>query len=146
MTSASKSKTPWHLWVVGGLGLFWNGFGAYDYFMTNTKGADYMRSMGMTDAQIAHFAEFPAVMTAVWAVGVWGALLGTVLLLIRNKLAVPVFIASLVSFLISLVYAYLVAPLPDANAMFAVMQGIILAGCVFFVWYAMRMSKAGVLR
>jgi hypothetical protein len=37
----------------------------------------------------------PAWMTGVWAIGVWGALAGSVLLLLRSKWAVHVFAASL---------------------------------------------------
>jgi hypothetical protein len=146
MNTAPQAKTPWHLWAVGVLGLLWNSYGGYDYFMSMTKGANYMRSVGMTDAQIAHMAAFPAWMVAVWAIGVWGALLGALLLLLRSRWAVEVFIASLVAFVISLIYAYGVSPMPDSGGAMMVMQGVILAGCVFFAWYAMRAKKAGHLR
>jgi len=85
-------------------------------------------------------------MTAVWAVGVWGALLGTILLLLRSRFAVEVLLASLVGFVISLVYAYLIAPMPDAPAMMPFVQGVILIGCLFFLWYANWQRKDGVLR
>jgi len=143
---ADNVKAPWHFWAIGGAALLWNGFGAYDYVMTKTRGDAYMRAAGMTDAQIAHLGAMPAWMTAVWAIGVWGAVLGTLLLLLRNKLAVPVFVASLAAFVASLVYGYMIAPIPDASAMLAVMQAVIFAGCVFFVWYAMRASRLGILR
>src|SRR3712207_1087839 len=91
------SRTPWHLWLVGVLSLLWNGFGAYDYLMTNTQGDAYLRSMGLTEAQMAYYDAMPAWMTAVWAIGVWGATLGSVLLLLRRRWAVPVFTASLVA-------------------------------------------------
>ena len=42
-------KTPWHLWLVAGLALLWNGFGAFDSFMSLTQGDPYLRSMGMTE-------------------------------------------------------------------------------------------------
>ncbi len=46
-----------------------------------------MANAGMTPAQIAHYQEMPIWMTAVWTIGVWGAMLGSVLILLRNKLA-----------------------------------------------------------
>jgi hypothetical protein len=132
---------------VGGLGLLWNGFGAFDYLMTHLQGDAYLRGIGMTDPQIAYFQAMPAWMTAAWAVGVWGALLGTVLLLLRTRLALPVFIASLAGLLVGLVYAY---GLSDGGALMGtmgmVMNAVILAGCLFFVWYAWRSVKTGVLR
>ena len=122
----------------------WNGFGAYDYAMSKLKGDAYLTSSGMTAEQISYFHTMPSWMTAVWAIGVWGAVLGSVLLLLRNKLAVPVFLASLIAFVLSLIYAYGVAPMPGgaATGLF-VMQALILAGCVFFVWYASFGVRSG---
>ena len=147
-TSAGSGATrvPWHLWAVGGLGLLWNAYGGFDYFMSKTRGDAYLQSVGMTPEQIAHFNAMPAWMTVVWAVGVWGALLGAVLLLARSRYAVPVFIASLVAYVLSLVYAYLIAPMPGAGTTLLVLQGVIFVGCVFFVWYAMRAQRHGWLR
>jgi hypothetical protein len=146
MNTAATAKPPWHLWIVGLVGVLWNAYGAYDYVMSKTQGEAYFQSLGMTEGQIAHYNAMPAWMTAVWAVGVWGAMLGTVLLLLRSRFAFEVFAASLIGFVISLVYAYLIAPMPDAPAMMPVIQGVILAGCLFFVWYAVVQRRAGVLR
>jgi hypothetical protein len=144
---STRAKTPWHLWTVGVVGLLWNSYGGFDYFMSKTRGDAYLQSVGMTAEQITYFNAMPPWMTAVWAVGVWGALLGSVLLLARSRHAVPVFIASLVAFLLSLVYQYAVAPMPGSGTgAMLVMQGIILAGCVFFVWYAMRARARGWVR
>ena len=144
--SASSAKSPWHVWVVGVVGLLWNSYGGYDFTMSLMKGDTYYREAGMSDAQIAHMAAYPTWMYAVWAIGVWGALLGAVLVLARSKWAVEVFVASLAGFVMSLVYAYAISPMPGSGGSMLVMQGVILAGCVFFVWYAVRARKAGYLR
>jgi hypothetical protein len=34
-----------HLWIVGAAATLWNAFGCYDYLMTRTENADYIRSM-----------------------------------------------------------------------------------------------------
>ncbi len=146
MTAQTGTKTPWHLWAVGVGGLLWNGFGAFDYFMTNTKGDAYLAAAGMTPEQIAYWHSMPAWMTGVWAIGVWGGVLGAVLVLMRTKLAVPVFIASLVAFSASVVYSVLVNPAPGYGAGMMAMHAVIFAGCVFFVWYSMRAKKSGLLR
>ena len=146
MTESQAQRTPWHLWVVGIVGVLWNAYGAFDYYMTKTGGVDYMREVGMTDAQISYMGAYPAWMTIVWAIGVWGAVTGAVLLLLRSKWSLWVFIASMVAYVISLIYAYVLAPMPDSSSMIMIMQAVILAGCVFFVWYAFTASKAGHLR
>ena len=35
---ADGMKTPWHLWVVGVVSLLWNGFGGYDFIMSDDPG------------------------------------------------------------------------------------------------------------
>jgi hypothetical protein len=146
MTSLT-AKTPWHLWVVGVLGIPWNGFGCVDYTMTALQGETWLRAMKMNDAQIAYMDAMPAWMTAAWAIGVWGGLAGTVLLLLRSKWAYPVFVASLAAFVLTLVYSYGLSNgseiMPEGTW---IMNLVILIGCLFFVWYARMMAKRRVLR
>ena len=87
-------KTPWHLWVVGIVGVLWNSYGCFDFTMTNLKGEEYLRGYGMTEAQIAYFHAMPAWTHVTWAVGVWGGMLGAILLLLRKKWALHAFILS----------------------------------------------------
>jgi hypothetical protein len=144
---APRAAAPWHLWVVGVVGVLWNGYACYDYFMTKTGGVAYMKGAGMTDAQIAQMTNYPVWMSADWAIGVWGGLLGAILLLARMRYAFHVFAVSTAAFLVMLVYTYV---LTDGGAVMG-QQGmifnlIILAGCLFFTWYAWTMGKRGVLR
>jgi hypothetical protein len=144
-TSLDRVRTPLHLWLVAGLGLVWNGFGAFDYLASKLRGEPYYRQMGMTDAQIAYMAAYPMWMTVVWAIGVWGAVLGTLLLLLRKRAAAPVFLASLAAFLVSLVYTYLLSDGAKVMGETAYMQLVVLAGCLFFAWYSRAMARKGVL-
>lgn len=146
-TMETPVRRPWHLWAVGIVSLLWNGFGAYDYVSTNLQGDAYMRSMGMTEAQISYFNAMPSWMMGVWAVGVWGGVLGSVLLLLRMKWALHVFVVSLAAFVVSLVYYY---GMSDGAALMTptmqIMQVVILAACLVFAWYAWTMTKRGLLR
>ena len=95
-TMKMTTATPWHLWAVGMLALLWNGFGGYDYVMTQTNNAAYLAQF--TPEQRAYFDSFPMWMEAIWAIGVWGGVLGSVLLLMRSKWAFHAFVASLIGF------------------------------------------------
>ena len=66
----TATKTPWHIWVVGGLTLLFNAVGIYSYMMTRL---DKLADLGMTPEQIAFFESFPAWANSLWALGVWGA-------------------------------------------------------------------------
>ena len=142
-------KTPWHIWVVGVISLLWNGFGAFDFIQTTTRGEAYMREAGFDQAMIEYFMSMPYWMFGPWILGVWGAVIGSILLLLRNKLAVWAFAASALGALISLIYGKMIDPPPPPPAgveMMGYMPFVIMAVAAFLLWYAWTMAKKGVLR
>jgi hypothetical protein len=142
-------KTPWHLWLVGVLSLLWNGFGAFDFIQTTTRGEAYMRAAGFDDAMVAYYEAMPGWMYVPWTLGVWGAVIGSVMLLLRRRWAVPAFGLSLVGALISLIYGKLIDPPPPAPPELAAMSWmpiVILLIAVLLFGYAFNMRKRGVLR
>jgi hypothetical protein len=141
-------RTPWHLWLVGVIAVLFNAIAAFDHVMSMVQGrARYLEGAGLAPAQVAHYAQMPVWMTAVWTVGVWAAMLGSVLILLRRKQAAPAFTVSLAAFLVSLVYTYV---LTDGGAVLgrgmAITSAVITALLVFFLWYSRRMANRGVLR
>ncbi|WP_295172714.1 hypothetical protein [uncultured Brevundimonas sp.] len=142
-------KTPWHLWLVGVLSLLWNGFGAFDFIQTTTRGEAYMRAAGFDDAMVAYYEAIPAWMYVPWTLGVWGAVIGSVMLLLRRRWAVPAFGLSLLGALISLIYGKLIDPPPPAPPELAAMSWmpiVILLIAVLLFGYAFNMRQRGVLR
>jgi len=147
MTDTMKAATPWHLWAVGVISLLWNAFGGYDFVMSVTQGETYWRASGMTDAMVAYYNAMPTWMYVPWVLGVWGAVAGSILLLMRNKLAVPAFALSLLGAVGSLVYglANPMPPLPEAMAVMAYMPWVIAAIAAVLAAYAWSVSRKGVL-
>ena len=146
MTDAPM-KTPWHLWLVGVIAVLFNAIGVFDFVMSMTQGAAYMASAGMTPDQIAHYQAMPGWMTVVWAVGVFAAFLASIFILLRKKLALPIFVLSLAAFLVSLLYTYV---LTNGGAVMgqqmAITSGVITVLLIFFAWYSRFMTARGVLR
>lgn len=142
------NRTPVHLWIVGAIALLWNAFGCYDYVMTQTNSAEYLEAMGFTEAQRAYFESMPAWMEGAWAVGVWGALLGSVLLLLRSRWAVAAFALSLLGLALGTLYQFVLSSPPEGifTPFIIAMHVLIWAGAIFFLVYAMRMRGRGVLR
>ena len=146
---ADVNRTPWHIWVVGVLSLLWNGFGAYDFVMTTTRREAYFRASGFDQTMIDYFNAMPKWMYVPWTLGVWGGLAGSILLLIRNRLAVWAFGLSFLGALISLLHGLLInpmPPLPEAMAMMQYMPWVILLITALLFWYAWTMRGRGVLR
>ncbi len=142
---AASVATPRHLWVVGLLALLWNGAGAFDYVMTESRNAAYLESF--TGEQLAYFASFPAWMIACWALAVWGGVAGSVLLLRRKRLAVPVFAASLAAMVIVSVYNFgLSNGLAIMGRDAAVFSAVIFVVAVALLLYARWLARRGVLR
>jgi hypothetical protein len=140
-------KTPWHIWLIGVIAVLFNSIGVFDFVMSMAQSAEYQARAGMTPVQIAHYQQMPSWMTVVWAVGVFGAFLASILLLLHRKLALPVFVLSLAAFLISLLYTYV---LTDGGAVMgqqmAITSAVIAGLLVFFSWYSRFMAVRGVLR
>ena len=141
-------KAPWHLWAVGVIAVLFNAIGVFDFVMSMAQGPAYLASAGMTPQQIAHYANMPAWMIGVWALGVFGALLASFLLLLRRRTAFVVFIVSTAAFLMSLVYTYLLsgdgAVMGQQMAMTSAVIAVLLA---LFCLYAYAMGRRpGLLR
>lgn len=153
MQDVVQSRTPVHLWVVGVLALLWNAFGAYDYMMTRMRNTDYFAGMmpGVDpNAVLAWIDAFPIYAQVGWGLGVWGGVLGSVLLLMRSRYAVWAFAVSIVGMALSLGYQILRAPpMPGADALGAmadVMPLVIIFVGLVLLAYAYSQAKKGVLR
>lgn len=138
-----RPKTAASFWVIAVLSLLWNLFGCYDYLMSKLSPASYFASMGMNAESIAYMARLPAWITAFWALGVWGSLAGSILLLARSRHAVPAFALSLVGLAVSqLSQAFWLHPPQEAPV------GLVLtvwSALVFFLIYSRSMAAKGVL-
>ena len=149
MGGGRRDRAPWHLWVVGVLSLLWNAFGAYDYVMSVTRGEAYWREAGMTQVMIDYYNAMPTWMYVPWTLGVWGAVLGSILLLLRRRLAVPAFAVSLLGAVVSLLYGAVIdkAPAPPPEmAVMAYMPYVIAVVAALLLWYAWAMARRGLLR
>jgi hypothetical protein len=140
------NRTPLHLWIVGALATLWNGFGCFDYLMTQTRNAEYLANF--TDPQRVYFESFPLWMEAMWAFGVWGGLAGSLLLLARSRHAVAAFAVSLAGLAASTVYQYVLSSPPadmTTGGMIA-MNLAIWAVAIALLVYAIRVRRRGLLR
>lgn len=140
-------KTPWHMWLIGVVTLVFNAGGAFDYVMTQTQNAEYMAQF--SDLELAYFNGFPTWVVASWAIAVWGALLGSVLLLARRRLAGVAFGVSVIAMFVTMAHNFGLAEMkmhhvvgPEAIWVSAVIVLVTVATC----WYAIWLAQRGVLR
>ncbi len=142
MIDAIERKSPWHLWVVGILSLLWNSVGGFSYTMTRLG---MLKDLGMNEAEIAFFDSSPVWSNAFWALGVWGAIAGSVLILLRSRFAVHAIVVAIVGLIGSNFYQYAIADVPESLQSPALTL-MIWATTLFMLFYALRMTRSGVLR
>ena len=98
---------------------------------------------------LAWIDAFPIWAQFGWGLGVWGGLLGSILLLVRNRWAVVVLGLSLVGCVLGLGYQIAMAP-PAPGGMSecagAIMPWVIIAVAVGLFVYARAQRAKGVLR
>jgi len=144
MTEAQGTRTPRHLWIVGIVALLWNLIGAMDYIMTETENEGYMSKF--TPEQLEFFYSFPVWLVALWAIAVWGGVLGAVLLLLRKKLALPVLVVSFLCMVVTAIHNYGFAGGADiVGGVGLVFSAVIFVIAFALVMYARGMTRKGVL-
>lgn len=88
------------LWARGlaGFGVLWSLYGVLQFANSSFASADVLMTRGMTPAQAELYAGLPIWMTIVFAVGVFGGVVGSTLLFLGRHQALPVLAASLVGY------------------------------------------------
>jgi hypothetical protein len=151
MQDNARERAPVHLWIIGVLSLLWSAIGCYDYLMTRMRNTDYLASMMPEvdpNAMLAWVDAFPIWAQFGWGLGVWGGLVGSLLLLMRNRWAVHAMGLSLVGAVLGLGYQIVGAPpVPGATGgMMEIMPYVIIAIALALFLYARAMRQKGVLR
>ena len=143
-TVDSARSTPWWFWVVAVLSLAWNAIGGHDYTMSHVQGVAYLRQAGMSAAAVAYVESYPSWMHAVWAIGVWGAVAGSLLLLLRLRWALHAFVLSFLGAAGSMAHTAITPG--GVAAMGLTFPGIICVVWLVLAWFSWAMTKRGVLR
>jgi hypothetical protein len=90
---------PWHLWLVGIIGGLWSAIGVLSFMLTQMNVEAVMSQF--PPQQREYFESFPWWAVAFWAIGVFGGVIGCLLLLVKNRLAFPVLLASMIGAIVS---------------------------------------------
>jgi hypothetical protein len=138
-------KAPWWFWGIATLSLLWNAIGALDYTMTHMRIDSYMAAF--TEEQNAYFHGFPIWAIACWALGVWGSLAGSLLLLLRRKWAMHAIGLSIIGLVGTTIYQ-LTSDIPDSlnTPTTWAFSAMIWLTTIGLFWFAERMRARRILR
>ena len=136
---------PWHLWLAGILGFLWSSMGVVSFLLTQLKVEAVMSRF--PPQQREYFASFPWWAVAFWAIGVFDGVIGSLLLLLKNRLAFPVLLASVIGIgVCNLGGLFLLGGMEVMRATdglgLTVFPVIVAAFLAFYAWV---MSRKGVL-
>lgn len=128
-------KPPRYFFWIAIAAFIWDLFGVMAYVGTVTIGPEALAEM--PEAHRVLMENTPAWSTGLFAIAVWGGVLGTLLLILRKALALPVLVVSLAAVVINAAYTWFMTDayevLGAGQAAFAV---LILAIAAFLVWFA----------
>jgi hypothetical protein len=132
---------PWYVWAVGVLAILWNGFGVMSW-----GGTSFMPDVFLSGLPAGHrdyVSGLPLWSTLTWGLGVVGGVAASILLLLRQRLAVAVFGLSLFG-AIANTMVYLTNP-PPAGFFSWPLTLFIVGFALFQCWFAYLMQRRGVL-
>lgn len=130
-----SAKPPKSFYWIAGAAFVWDLLGVVAYIGTVTVSPESIAEL--PEAQQELMANTPTWSTALFAIAVWGGVLGTLLLLLRKAFAYPVLIVSLVAVTLNGAYTWFMTNafevLGAGQAGFA---AVIFAIAAFLVWFA----------
>jgi hypothetical protein len=141
MTSTDTKPTT-TFWIITVLALLWNIIGVTAYIMQVTMTPEAIAAL--PENQRAMYTDVPAWATSAFALATWGALLANVMLLMRKKLAGPLFVASFFAILVSMYHSFFMTNMIEVSGAAGTLLPItiILIGA-FMVIFTRRVAAKG---
>jgi hypothetical protein len=139
--TSSRAKTPWHLWLIGGLSLLWYLAAAYTILS-----AQYGTLPGMRPDEVAYYAAKPLLLQVLAIAALIGGIGGAIGILLRRTWAL-----GLLAMLVICVMAQNAIELTNGTSRALANNGAMIATAIIaaiavLTWlYACAMVRKGVL-
>jgi hypothetical protein len=138
MVDTLEPKPGFAFWVIGAVALVWNLFGLMLYVMQVSATPEQLAA-AYTPEQVELLLAVPAWATSMTAIATTAGVLGCLLLLLRKRLAVPLFGVSLVALVLQDLYTFVLA---DTLAVFGsqplIIQVVVFVVALFLLGYSRR--------
>ena len=146
----TRNPAPGWFTPVAILALLWNLFGVAAYLITvlgsRLVTPEMLEAMPEADraaaeASMAQLAATPSWVTGAFAVATFGGLLGSIFLLMKKNMAVPLFAVSLIALLIQDAYVLFLSETSAGGLPILPIAVLVIAA--FLLWLAMKARKDG---
>ena len=143
MKNLNKPNT-WY-WIIGVIALLWNGMGVNQY-LQQAYNTDAFKAMYPDEKVMEIALNTPSWVMGAFAIAVFGGLLGSILLLLRKKIAKPIFLVSLIAIIIQMFYNVFMSGAMEVYGPGVVIMPIMVIGfAVFILWYTKKSEAKGLL-
>jgi hypothetical protein len=140
MTTTTKPAT-W-FWVVSGIALVWNLIGVMAYIMQVTMSPEALQALPENERTLME--SVPTWATSAFAIAVWGSTLGSILLLMRKKLATSVLILAFAGILVQMYYNLFMSKSMEVyGAGGLAMPIMVLVFGAFLIWFSRKSTANG---
>ena len=130
-----SAKPPKSFYWIAGAAFVWDLLGVMAYIGTVTVSPEAIAELPVAQQEL--MANTPSWSTGLFAIAVWGGVLGTLLLLLRKALALPVLIVSLAAVTLNGAYTWFMTNAYEVlGAGQAGFSAVIFAIAAFLVWFA----------
>ena len=141
MSEIPNNEPPTSFWIIGGVFLLWNFLGLMIYYDQVTMSPEVLADT-FSAAQQAFLEDMPLWATSAYAIAVTAGVIASLLLLVRNALALPVFIVSLAGVIVQDLNSFVMSDgLAVWGSSAVYLPTLVLVLCVVEIWYS-RSAKA----
>lgn len=142
MNNDAKQKLPRLFWSIAIAALIWNLLGVLAYVMEVTMSAESMAALPLD--QQALYAEQPAWVTGAFAIAVFAGLLGSIALVLRKGIAIPVLSVSLLAVIAQMYYLFAMSDmLRVMGTTSAIMPTAIVVIAAALLWFSSSAKSKG---
>jgi len=133
-------------WGVGILVLLWNLFGCAIYLMDKFATDATLLAMENGEAMVASRDFYPIWATAAFAIAVWGGLCAAIMLLMRKRLSVILYVVSLAAAIICFIPTFTMPVVKAAGgSTYWVMPVIVVVLGMFQIWWSRKMAAKNII-
>lgn len=136
------TKPPTSFWIISAVALIWNIMGFINFISQTFMSEESLAAL--PEEQQTLFESVPMWMTVIFAIAVISGTLGCLGLLLRKAWAIPIFLISLITILIQMLYALILSDMVAVMGTPAVVTSIlVIIVAIFLYFYAKKCKEKG---
>lgn len=129
-------------WILGIAALIWNLMGVFAFIAQMNMTPEMLEVLPEAERKL--YENVPSWVNIVFAIAVFGGALGSLLLLLKKKIATPVFILSLVAVIIQMMYNLFMSRASEVYGPGAmIMLIMVLFIAIYLAWYSKKSTVKG---